>query len=162
MKTTFTILHTNDMHSNFIGMGPASDYTPFTLNVVTGIETSGRDERLYSVTTPLMLGVILVGIPKYTKGKLSLAPKNRQGQPLTSRVEALDAPHENSGFLLAPPGKVDSTSVAVGAANGAVREIKGWQAIMDHLRSLPAGRNGGLPVISVDARASEVRTIRAG
>ncbi len=29
---TFTILHTNDMHSSFIGMGPASDYTPFTLN----------------------------------------------------------------------------------------------------------------------------------
>ena len=32
MRKTFTILHTNDMHSAFIGMGPASDYTPFTLN----------------------------------------------------------------------------------------------------------------------------------
>src|SRR5450755_946534 len=32
MKKTFTILHTNDMHSAFIGMGPSSDYTPFTLN----------------------------------------------------------------------------------------------------------------------------------
>jgi 5'-nucleotidase len=32
MKKTFTILHTNDMHSAFIGMGPASDYKPFTLN----------------------------------------------------------------------------------------------------------------------------------
>jgi 5'-nucleotidase len=32
MKKTFTVLHTNDMDSNFIGMGPASDYTPFTLN----------------------------------------------------------------------------------------------------------------------------------
>ena len=31
MKKTFTILHTNDMHSSFIGMGPAADYTPFTL-----------------------------------------------------------------------------------------------------------------------------------
>ncbi len=29
-KKTFTILHTNDMHSSFIGMGPAADYTPFT------------------------------------------------------------------------------------------------------------------------------------
>ena len=28
MKKTFTILHTNDMRSAFIGMGPASDYTP--------------------------------------------------------------------------------------------------------------------------------------
>jgi len=32
MKKTFTILHTNDMHSNFIGMGPVSDYTPLTVN----------------------------------------------------------------------------------------------------------------------------------
>ena len=32
MKKTFSILHTNDMHSSFIGMGPAADYTPFTLN----------------------------------------------------------------------------------------------------------------------------------
>ena len=31
-KLTFTILHTNDIHSNLIGMGPASDYTPFKLN----------------------------------------------------------------------------------------------------------------------------------
>jgi 5'-nucleotidase / UDP-sugar diphosphatase len=31
-KKTFTILHTNDMHASFIGMGPASDYTPFALN----------------------------------------------------------------------------------------------------------------------------------
>ena len=29
-KRTFTILHTNDLHSNFIGLGPASDYTPFS------------------------------------------------------------------------------------------------------------------------------------
>ena len=32
MKVILTILHTNDLHSNFVGMGPASDYTPFTLN----------------------------------------------------------------------------------------------------------------------------------
>jgi 5'-nucleotidase/UDP-sugar diphosphatase len=31
-KKIFTILHTNDLHSNLIGMAPASDYTPFTLN----------------------------------------------------------------------------------------------------------------------------------
>ncbi len=29
---TFTILHTNDLHSNFLGLGPAADYSPFTLN----------------------------------------------------------------------------------------------------------------------------------
>ena len=26
-KKTFTILHTNDLHSNFIGMSPEADYT---------------------------------------------------------------------------------------------------------------------------------------
>ena len=31
-KQTFTILHTNDLHSNLIGMAPATDYSPFTLN----------------------------------------------------------------------------------------------------------------------------------
>jgi len=36
-KKTFTILHTNDLHSNLIGMGPASDYTPFTL--------AGREQK---------------------------------------------------------------------------------------------------------------------
>ena len=30
--TTITILHTNDLHSNLIGVGPASEYTPATLN----------------------------------------------------------------------------------------------------------------------------------
>ena len=46
-------------------------------------------------------------------------------------------------------------------ANGAVREIKDWQAIMDHLRSLPA-KKGELPVIPVDERAAEVRAIKVG
>jgi 5'-nucleotidase/UDP-sugar diphosphatase len=31
-KKTFTILHTNDLHSNLIGMGPAIDYSPSQLN----------------------------------------------------------------------------------------------------------------------------------
>jgi hypothetical protein len=31
-KKTFTMLHTNDLNSSFIGRGPAADYTPFTLN----------------------------------------------------------------------------------------------------------------------------------
>ncbi len=31
-KQVFTILHTNDMHSNLIGLSPFSDYTPMSLN----------------------------------------------------------------------------------------------------------------------------------
>lgn len=32
MTRTFTILHTNDIHSNLIGVGPTSEYTPDTIN----------------------------------------------------------------------------------------------------------------------------------
>ena len=86
-KKTFIILHANDLHSAFLGLGPATDYTPFRLN---------DDE---------------------TRG----------------------------GY----------------ARQAAGREIKEWQAIMGHLRRLPA-KKGELPVIPVDERANEVRAIKAG
>jgi len=125
------------------------------------IDISAQHGRLYSLSCPLMVGQILVGIPKYTKGKLALAPKNKAGEPLTSKVGALEAPHENSGYLLPPPNRVDTRSVAVATVND-VREIKEWQTIMDHLRSLPAKSKGELPVIPVDERAAEVRAIKVG
>jgi 5'-nucleotidase len=126
------------------------------------IDISGKDGRLYSLTCPLMLGTILVAIPKYTKGKLALVPKNKAGQALTSRVEALEAPQDNSGYLLPPPGTADKSSVATGTGKDAVREIKEWQAIMDHLRGLPVKRAGELPTIPINDRASEVRAIKVG
>jgi 5'-nucleotidase / UDP-sugar diphosphatase len=126
------------------------------------IDITGKDEHLYSLTCPLMLGTILVGIPKYTKGKLPLVPKNKAGQPLTSRVEALDDPRRSTAHLMSPPGTVDQSSVATGAGSGAVREIKEWQAIMDHMRSLTIRNPGELPVIPVDERAAEVRAIQVG
>jgi 5'-nucleotidase/UDP-sugar diphosphatase len=127
------------------------------------IDITGKDERLYSLTCPLMLGKFIVDIPKTTKGKLALVPKNKAGQPLKSRVEALDAPRENSGYLLPPPGTMmDKSSVDTVTENGSVREIKEWQAIMDFLRSLPVKKKGDLPVVPVDDRAKEVRAIKAG
>jgi hypothetical protein len=39
-------------------------------------------------------------------------------------------------------------------------EIREWQAIMDHLRKLPA-KNGELSVIPVNERANEMRAIKA-
>jgi 5'-nucleotidase len=126
------------------------------------IDITGKDERLYSFTCPLYLGIILVAIPKYTKGKLPLVPKNSAGQPLKSRVEALEEPREETPYLLPPPGIVDRASIDTGAGNGAVREIKEWQAIMDHLRSLPVKSPDTLPTIMVDERAKEVRAVRAG
>jgi 5'-nucleotidase len=127
------------------------------------IDISGTDERLFSLTCPLYLGVIIMAIPKYTKGKLPLVPKNKAGQPLKSRVEALDAPRDNNTpYLLPPPGTMDKGSVAAGTGKDAGREIKEWQAIMDHLRRLPVKTKGELPVIPVDERGAEVRAIRVG
>ncbi len=126
------------------------------------IDISGKDARLYSFTCPLFLGQIIVAIPKYTKGELKIVAKNRDGKPLTSKVDALDDPRDDSPYLLPPPGKTDTSSIATGAGTGAVAEIKEWQAIMDHLRNLPVKAKGELPVIPVDERAAEVRAIKAG
>jgi 5'-nucleotidase len=128
----------------------------------SAIDISGKDLQMYSLTCPLMLGVFVVSIPKVTKGKLGLIAKNKAGQPLTTRLEALALPRENSGYLLAPPGKVDRSSVATGTGEDAVNEIKEWQAIMDYIRGLPVTSPGALPVIPVDARASEVRALKVG
>jgi 5'-nucleotidase / UDP-sugar diphosphatase len=126
------------------------------------IDISGKDERLYSLTTSLMLGIIIASIPKYTKGKLAFVPKNKAGQPLKSKVEALDAPRSETPYLLPPPGSLDKASVDTAAGSGPVREIKEWQAIMDHLRGLPAKSPGELPIIPIDECAQEVRAIKAG
>jgi 5'-nucleotidase len=127
------------------------------------IDITGTDGRLYSLTCPLMLAPIIVAIPKYTKGKLALVPKNKAGQPLKSRVEALEAPSDsNSPYLLPPPGTTDASSVATETGKNAGREIKEWQAIMDYLRNLPVKSKGELPVIPVDERAAEVRAIKVG
>jgi 5'-nucleotidase len=125
------------------------------------IDITGKDTRLYSLTCPLYLGIIIVAIPKYTKGKLPLVAKNKAGQPLTSRVDALEDPRGSTPYLLPPPGAVDRGAVAA-VAKGATREIKEWQAIMDHLRRLPVKSKGDLPTIPVDERAAEVRAIKVG
>ena len=78
------------------------------------IDISGKDERLYSLTCPLMLGMIVMAIPKYTKGKLALVPKDKKGQPLKSKVEALDDPRDSTPDLLPPKGTLDKRSVATG------------------------------------------------
>lgn len=125
------------------------------------IDITGNENRLYSLACPLYLGLFIVAIPKYTKGKLTLMPKNKSGQPLKSRTEALDMPRGSTPDLLPPRGAVDGDSVVTAGEKGVVREIKEWQAIMDYLRDLPS-RQGELPTIPVDERAAEIRAIRAG
>lgn len=124
------------------------------------IDITGQDSKLYSLACPLYLGLFIVAIPKYTKGKLTLVPKNKDAQPLRSRTEALDLPRDSTPDLLPPRGAVDGDSVATIGEKGAIREIKEWQAIMDFLRELPT-QQGELPTIPVDDRAAEVRAIKA-
>ena len=125
------------------------------------IDITGKDGQLYSLTTPLYLALVLVAIPKYSKGLLPLVPKNRDGKPLGSRAEALDAPQgPQTPYLLPPEGAIDKGSVAAGPGKDGVREIKEWQAIMDHLRKLPASAPGKLPIVPVEGRAAEVRAIK--
>ncbi len=125
------------------------------------IDISGKDEHLYSLTCPLMVAMFLVAIPKYTKSKLTLVPKNKEGQPLKSKVEALDDPRGDTPDLLPPAGTtLDRAGVDTSTEKGAVREIKEWQAIMDRLRSLPVKNAGELPTIPVDERAAEIRAIK--
>jgi 5'-nucleotidase len=100
-----------------------------------------------------------MALPKLSKGKLTLVPKNSEGQPLKSKVEALELP-DSTPEVLPPAGTTDKASVNTVTEKGAVREIKEWQAIMDHLRSLPVKTPGKLPVIPVDDRAKEVRAIK--
>ncbi len=126
------------------------------------IDITGKDQRLFSLSCPLYLGMIILAIPKYTKGKLTLVPKNKDGEPLKSKSEALDTPRGSTPDLLPPMGTVDKGSVATVSEKGAIREIKEWQAIMDYLRSLPAKNAGELPIIPVNERATEVRAIKVG
>jgi len=126
------------------------------------IDISGADQRLFSLTCPLYFAMILVAIPKYSKGRLPLVAKNKAGQPLRSKVDALADPRGDTPDLLPPAGVTDPASIATRTTNGAIREIKEWQAIMDHLRALPVQSPGQLPVIPVDERASEIRAIKLG
>jgi len=127
------------------------------------IDLTGQDGRLYSLTCPLYLGLVVVAVPKYSKGLLPLVPKNKEGNPLTSKVEALDSPRgPQTPYLLPPDGAIDRSSVATAAGQKATREIKEWQAIMDHLRRMPVTGPGKLPVVPVGDRAAEVRAIKMG
>ena len=126
------------------------------------IDITGKDERLYSLTCPLYLAVIAVAIPKYTQGLLPLIPKNKDGQPQDSRVEALELPRAHTPYMLPPSGTLDKTSLATTGEMDALQEIKEWQAIMDHLRRLPVEGTDELPMFPVDERSKEVRAIKAG
>jgi 5'-nucleotidase len=124
------------------------------------IDIDGTDSHLYSLTCPLMLVPLIMALPKLTGGKLAVVPKNKNGQPLKTRAEALvNIPQRSTAQMMLPQGTTDRESLATEGPDNALREIKEWQAIMDYLRNLPVKNNEKLPVIPVDRRAAEIRAI---
>ena len=126
----------------------------------TPIDITGTDERLYSLTTPLYVGAILLTIPTITKGALTLVAKGKDGDTLTSRVEALERPRSSTPDLLTPHHTIDKASLATANPDGTIREIKEWQAVMDHLRRLPVNDGDDLPLFPLDEHTTELRAIK--
>jgi hypothetical protein len=119
-KKTFTILHTNDLHSNLIGPSPASDYSPFTLN---DDQTRGGFARLATLIArrkaarkglgPVLIldagdysmGTAFAAAIRETAGELQLM--HRMGYDATT--------FGNHDFDLGPDGTAQSIAVAAKA-----------------------------------------------
>src|SRR5262249_43938180 len=124
------------------------------------IDISSTEAPLYSLSCNIYEGAILTAIPHLTKGLLALVPKNRDGVPLKSRVEALDDPRASTGpYVLPPKGTVDPTAVQT---EGQTQEIKEWKAVMDYLKNLPQKSPDGLGILQWDDRLTETRAIQIG
>jgi 5'-nucleotidase len=128
----------------------------------SAIDITGGDDQIYGVTCPLFFALMVIAIPKFTGGKLALVSKNKHGQPLQSRIEAIAVPAPVTPDLPLPQTgtSIDVAEVVGSSAGGTPVEIKEWQAIMDYLQALPAAAAGELPIVPTDARANEPRFIR--
>ncbi|MEE4237776.1 MAG: 5'-nucleotidase C-terminal domain-containing protein [Anderseniella sp.] len=118
---------------------------------------------LYAVTSPLFFALLATAIPRLTNGRLEFVPKNRDGEPLESRVEAIAsvAPARETPDILPQRGfSMDAADLVEANADGDPIEIKEWQAIMQFLQALPVRDGDTLPVVPTDSRASEQRFIR--
>jgi 5'-nucleotidase len=120
MKKTFTILHTNDMHSAVIGMGPSSDYTPFTLN---DDETRGGYVRLAGLIAKRKEArknqgpVLVLDAGDYSMGTAFGAATRETGSELQlmSLMGYEAVTFGNHDFDLGPEGLGKSISVAAKA-----------------------------------------------
>ena len=117
---TFTILHTNDMHASFIGMGPASDYTPFTLNDDTTRGGYARLAGLIARRKEARKGqgpVLVLDAGDYSMGTaFSAATRETGGELHLMGLMGYDATtFGNHEFDLGPDGLGKSISAAVKA-----------------------------------------------
>ena len=126
------------------------------------IDISGKDERVVQPHLPPDARPDYRGHPQVHQGQTGSCAQEQGGAAPQVEGRGTRRPRSDTPDLLPPPGTMDKGSVATVAEKGAVREIKEWQAIMDHLRSLPVKSTGELPTIPVDERAAEVRAIKVG
>ena len=119
MKKTFTILHTNDLHSNLIGMAPASDYAPFSL----GDATRGGYARLATLIEQRKSArkdqgpVLVLDAGDYSMGTAFGAAIRETGGELQllSRMGFDATTFGNHDFDLGPEGLSEAIEVAAKA-----------------------------------------------
>ncbi|MBA4242973.1 MAG: bifunctional metallophosphatase/5'-nucleotidase [Pseudomonas sp.] len=99
-----------------------------------------NDTRLYSIAATSYVGSFTWLVPDLTKGLLDVVPKDAEGRPLPRIEDAI----------------VDQDPNTEG-----VQELKEWQALLDHIRSLPDLDGDGLADIPTTGAAAEARMIRA-
>ena len=118
------------------------------------IDLSDTSTTLYSVACNLYFGLMIMSISR--KAGVSFVPKRKDGIPLQSRVEALPEAPQSGPYLLPPKGAIEQDQTSPGTAS---LEIKEWQAIMDYLKILPNKNDKGVPMLVIDERTQENRTI---
>ena len=127
----------------------------------SAIDITGANNHIYGITSPLFFALLVIAIPKFTEGRLTLVAKDKHGKPLQSRVAAVAVPLQETPDLLPQAGaSIDVVDMVGSSAQSGPVEIKEWQAIMDYLQALPAAGAGKLPIVPTDARANEPRFIR--
>jgi len=127
----------------------------------SAIDITGANNHIYGITSPLFFALLVIAIPKFTEGRLTLVAKDKHGKPLQSRVAAVAVPLQETPDLLPQAGaSIDVVDMVGSSAQSGPVEIKEWQAIMDYLQALPAAGAGELPIVPTDARANEPRFIR--
>ena len=112
-RRSFTILHTNDLHSNFIGMAPASDYSPFTPG---NDETRGGFARLSGLIAKRREAqkdkgpVLVLDAGDYSTGTAFAAATRETGAELQllSRMGFDATTFGNHDFDLGPDGTAQS------------------------------------------------------
>lgn len=95
-----------------------------------------NDTRLYSIGATSYVGSFTWLVPDLTKGLLNVVPKDAEGRPLPRIEDAI----------------IDQDPDTEG-----VQELKEWQALLDHIRSLPDLDGDGLADIPTTGDAAEVR-----